>query len=103
MPAGGNLTIRVEQPNPLEVQIDFIDEGVGIPEDMLEKIGQPFFTSKTGGHGLGLMMSRRIVEQHNGKMEIKSKLGAGTTFSLIFPTGSHGKAAQQENKEVIAK
>ncbi|WP_053599845.1 MASE3 domain-containing protein [Bacillus sp. FJAT-18017] len=102
MPAGGNLTIRVEQPNPLEVQIDFIDEGVGIPEDMLEKIGQPFFTSKTGGHGLGLMMSRRIVEQHNGKMEIKSKLGAGTTFSLTFPTGSPGKAAQQENKEIIA-
>ncbi|OCA81516.1 hypothetical protein A8F94_21815 [Bacillus sp. FJAT-27225] len=86
MPGGGNLYIRVTQPNSEEVKLDFVDEGVGIPEDMLEKIGQPFFTSKTGGHGLGLMMSRRIIEQHNGRMEIRSKLGVGTTFSIIFPT-----------------
>lgn len=61
------------------------DTGMGIPPEHLEKIGQPFFTTKESGTGLGLMVSYRIVQHHSGKIDVKSEVGKGTIFTLSFP------------------
>ncbi|MBW2641883.1 MAG: HAMP domain-containing histidine kinase [Deltaproteobacteria bacterium] len=63
------------------------DEGVGIPSESLAQITDPFFTTKhdSGGVGLGLSISSRIVEEHGGRMTFVSEIGKGTTAEIILP------------------
>jgi signal transduction histidine kinase len=63
------------------------DNGEGIPEELRGKIFQPFFTTKDPGKGtgLGLSVSNKIIEEHNGKMELDSTVGEGSTFRVILP------------------
>jgi PAS domain S-box-containing protein len=72
---------------PLQmVAVDIIDTGQGIPSDNLEKIFNPFFTTKPDGVGLGLSISSRLVEENRGKLDVQSQIGNGTTFTIILPT-----------------
>ena len=64
-----------------------MDTGVGIPEEDLERIFEPFFTRKTKGTGLGLANVKRILEEHGGDVEIESRLGTGTTVLIWLPVG----------------
>ncbi|WP_286228850.1 PAS domain S-box protein [Neobacillus mesonae] len=84
MPNGGDLFVKttVLEKN---VQISIQDSGVGIPKDKLNKLGEPFFTTKKRGNGLGLMMSFKIIESHNGKVFVESELNKGTTFNILLP------------------
>lgn len=66
------------------VRIIIKDSGVGIPEGQLYRLGEPFFTTKEHGTGLGLHVCRQIVEQHAGTMEFESRVGEGTTVFLTF-------------------
>ncbi|WP_161598830.1 MEDS domain-containing protein [Bacillus mesophilum] len=84
MDSGGVLTVMVEQ-NENDILLSFIDEGKGIPETILKKLGQPFFTTKENGTGLGLMVSKKIIEDHLGSMKIYSKIGEGTTIEVRLP------------------
>lgn len=84
MPSGGELTIKARQ-RPEFIEIQFIDNGIGMSKEVLAKLGEPFFTQKEGGHGLGVMMCRKIIETHRGKLEIQSKVGDGTTFTIYLP------------------
>ena len=90
MPEGGKLIARAE-PCTLKgagaVMIEFADTGSGISTENLEKIWEPFFTTKPEGKGtgLGLAICRRIVEEHGGKIEIRSEAGGGTAVRMIFP------------------
>lgn len=90
MPALGAISIRA-MPGSLDgveaVAIDFIDTGEGIPAANLEKIWEPFFTTKAEGKGtgLGLAICRRIVEEHGGIIQIESVQGNGTTVRVVFP------------------
>lgn len=68
-----------------EMFIRITDNGVGISEENLKKIGTPFFTSKSNGTGLGLNVCYKIIKEHKGKIEVESILGKGTTFSIILP------------------
>ncbi|MBL7197596.1 MAG: GHKL domain-containing protein [Candidatus Omnitrophica bacterium] len=70
------------------VLIDIIDSGSGIPEDKLQKIYDPFYTTKKEGKGTGLGLSivRQLVTKNNGEILVKSQVGKGTTFTLNFPT-----------------
>jgi len=68
-------------------QILITDTGKGIPEDQLDKLFNPFFTTKHDGTGLGLAIVHRIVEDHHGFIEVSSKVGKGTTFTVNFPLG----------------
>ncbi|CAG7614197.1 ATP-binding protein [Paenibacillus allorhizosphaerae] len=84
MPQGGILCIGLGL-HQGHVQIDFIDTGVGIPEDIVQKIGEPFFTTKSKGTGLGFLLSKRIITNHNGSMHIQSTVGKGTMVSVHLP------------------
>jgi two-component system sensor histidine kinase HydH len=85
MPKGGKLTIsnRAMEGNQLEIKI--IDTGIGIPEGEMENIFKPFFTSKRKGVGVGLSLSKRILEGHGGKIHLESRLGFGTTVRIELP------------------
>jgi signal transduction histidine kinase len=85
MPKGGHLTIKIEQENEEKVTICFIDTGSGIPKEALKKLGEPFFTLKEKGNGLGLMMCKKIIQQHQGDIEVTSEVNKGTTFKIILP------------------
>jgi two-component system, NtrC family, sensor kinase len=85
MPEGGRLTVRTEQLDPEHVQIVFTDSGCGIPPETIEKIFEPFYTTKERGTGLGLAITRQIIEHHNGHISIESTPGTGTTVQVILP------------------
>jgi signal transduction histidine kinase len=81
---GGKIIITCEREGDrIVVRID--DHGPGIPEEQLSKIGQPFYTTKDKGTGLGLMVSYKIVHNHQGSVRAQSRLGIGTTFEIILP------------------
>ncbi|MEH7237853.1 ATP-binding protein [Bacillus sp. JJ1562] len=85
MPEGGKLTIEGSQIADNKVSIRICDDGCGIPIDVQEKLFQPFFTTKDYGTGLGLMVSRKIIEDHHGKINLESKEGNGTKVEIILP------------------
>jgi PAS domain S-box-containing protein len=85
MPNGGDLHVRITVSDET-VQISIQDTGVGIPEEKLKKIGEPFYTTKKNGNGLGLMVSFKIIESHRGRVYIESELNKGTTFNILLPT-----------------
>ena len=84
MPNGGNFTIQ-SQVSSEKVLLRFIDQGDGIPQEQILKLGQPFFTTKEKGTGLGLMVCYNIIEAHNGTIYIESEQGRGTTVNITFP------------------
>ncbi len=85
MPQGGNVTITAKKAEPNHICIQIKDEGNGIPDAILLKIGEPFFTTKEKGTGLGLMISHRIIEMHRGSLHISSSRNGGTTVEIILP------------------
>ena len=72
MPDGGRLIVRTEPVEGGRVEISFIDTGCGIPQEELEKIFEPFYTTKERGTGLGLAITRQIIEQHHGDIGIST-------------------------------
>jgi two-component system NtrC family sensor kinase len=86
MPKGGQITISSSlSTDKKSIEIRFIDSGVGIPKENINKLFDPFFTTKSSGTGLGLAVSYGIIQQHEGKIEVKSEVGRGTVFTLSFP------------------
>lgn len=86
MPNGGSIQIRLHHEEELNrVRIEIKDEGIGIPEEMMPKLGEPFFTNKESGTGLGLMVSQRIIQSHKGMMDIRSVMNKGTTVIIDLP------------------
>jgi PAS domain S-box-containing protein len=84
MPNGGDLHVKT-MIHDNNVQISIQDSGVGIPKEKLKKLGEPFFTTKKNGNGLGLMVSFKIIESHNGKVFVESEPNKGTTFNILLP------------------
>ena len=87
-PEGGEIRIRTSlSQDKKHIEINFQDTGGGIPDGNLQHIFSPFFTTKSPdkGMGLGLSITYRIIENHQGKIEFKSKEGQGTTFNIVFP------------------
>ncbi len=87
MPHGGNLWVSSRQLSPGEVELQVRDDGMGIPPELLSRLFEPFTTTKEVGKGvgLGLAVSKGIVERHGGRIELQSDLGVGTTFRVILP------------------
>lgn len=80
----GEITVQISNDKPYG-KLTITDQGIGIPKDLIAKLGQPFFTTKTNGNGLGLMMCYKILEEHQGKMIVESELGVGSTFEILIP------------------
>lgn len=85
MGSGGSLTIRGITRKE-HVQVSFEDTGHGIPEEMLDKIFDPFETTKENGSGLGLFISHNVIHNHSGTIQVESVVGKGTKFTLTLPT-----------------
>ena len=81
MPDGGSLSIAIRQLKD-HAEIDIRDTGTGIRREDLGKIMEPLFSTKTRGIGLGLAITRAIVDKHNGKISVASEPGSGTTFTV---------------------
>ena len=89
MPQGGRLVLAASTaPGPEGtggVAIEVRDSGRGIAPETLPSVGQPFFTTRAEGTGLGLATARRFVEQHGGRLDLRSSLGAGTSVRIWLP------------------
>lgn len=83
-PKGGRITISAEE-NQQHVVLSISDTGTGIPREDIEKIFDPFFSTKLYRFGMGLSLVRQIVSEHLGEIKVQSEVGKGTTFNLIFP------------------
>lgn len=92
MPGGGTLTVSTFLTGDGyggRVAVRVSDTGPGIPEDEINRIFQPFYTTKESGTGLGLSISYGIIRGHGGDIEVKSEVGKGTTFSVYLPVSPH--------------
>src|SRR5438046_6314543 len=84
MQTGGTLTARAHR-NESEAQIEIQDTGAGIPASIRDKIFNLYFTTKKSGSGIGLAMTYRIMQLHNGSVRFDTRSGEGTTFYLTMP------------------
>ncbi|MGD6871938.1 PAS domain S-box protein [Sutcliffiella horikoshii] len=83
MPSGGTIYIDTEDAGD-EVMVTFRDEGTGISEDIIKRLGEPFFTTKTTGTGLGLMITFNIIKNHHGTVNVTSEVNEGTQIEVRF-------------------
>ncbi len=106
MPSGGGITVSMnntavepESAHPLPpgpyVRIAIRDEGIGIPDKLLKKIFDPYFTTKQAGSGLGLATSYSIVRNHQGHIEVSSVPGEGSTFVIYLPASKDGEVSRE--------
>ncbi len=98
MSDGGSLRIAFNVGDAF-VDISFIDSGVGIPQEDLGSIFEPYHSTKKKGSGLGLMIVQRIVEDHGGEIEVASKLGQGACFKIRLPRNERRVRMLKESKE----
>ena len=90
----GSKPIRVELKSDDEnVKIQISDQGIGIPEEDIENIFQPFYRGKnanyTAGYGIGLALTSKIIELHNGKISVESEVSKGSMFTTVLPNRLH--------------
>jgi signal transduction histidine kinase len=107
MPEGGTLRVILEEQRKFAV-LRIADEGSGIPEDIKGKIFDLYFTTKTGGSGIGLAMTYRILQLHYGSIEVQSRPERGTEFLLRIPLAAaewgrrHLQPASVQNEEGLS-
>lgn len=87
LPEGGTITVSTSG-NRDGIRIVIADNGIGIPEDKLEQVFIPFFTTKTKGTGLGLAMVQKVLVNHDGRVSVRSTVGQGTVFEITLPLSS---------------
>ena len=106
MPQGGNLWITTRQNSASTVELIIRDDGIGISNEHLSHIFEPFYTTKeAGGSGLGLAISENIVERHGGSIAVASKVGQGTSFTILLPVDSQRStlASDEDRAPLLAK
>ncbi len=98
MQNGGELKISILETNPDEIEIQFSDTGQGIPDEIKDKIYEPFFSTKANGKGIGLGLSvvYGIVNNHKGKITLDSKVGQGTTFKITLSRKLNKRIVKEE-------
>ncbi len=115
MPGGGTIIISCtnlestanEEPDPLlptqnkYLKISVTDTGVGMPANVVDKIFDPYFSTKQAGSGLGLAITHSIIKKHKGNITVISKSGEGTTFNIYLPVSS-GKLSVSKSQAVVA-
>jgi len=103
MPQEGNLWISTRV-DAGAIELVIRDDGIGIPDEHLAHIFEPFYTTKeAGGSGLGLAISQNIVERHGGDIQVKSVVGEGTTFKIVLPIDSQRPVSVAQGRNVVAE
>ena len=92
MPDGGKVEIFLESKSD-QITVAIRDQGVGVSEQDLQRIFDPFYTTRNDGTGLGLSIAQRIMEQHGGRIEVERNPEGGMTFVLVFPLEHHADSA----------
>ena len=82
------VLIRSERPQPNEIRILVRDTGIGIPREQMPQVFEAFYTTKPSGLGMGLSISRTIVETHGGRLSVDASGGRGATFEFTLPLES---------------
>lgn len=106
MPDGGRVTIQAMEVAYIvgpQLQICIQDEGPGMPEELIRRLGEPFVTTKEKGTGLGLMVSTRIIETHRGTLHIRRGKDLGTIVEITLPLPSDAQAVQADDASGIAR
>jgi two-component system NtrC family sensor kinase len=104
MPHEGNLWISTRVTTDSTIELVIRDDGIGIPDEHLAHIFEPFYTTKeSGGSGLGLAISQNIVERHGGQIEVNSVVGQGTTFKIVLPVDSQAPVVGNEGGRAAAE
>src|SRR5262249_27041166 len=93
------LEIGFRPMRPGEGAVGNRDNGCGIPQDKLAKIFNPFYTSKPNGTGLGMGVAKKVVDAHNGRIEVHSETGAGTEFLISIPISDALRAAAEPHQD----
>ena len=102
MPDGGAICVSTRQTSPASVSISVRDGGVGISGKALKQVFDPFFSTKVSGSGLGLAVTKRIIAEHRGHIDVESEEGVGTTFTFTFPLHTPG-ANEDKNEGAVAR
>ena len=100
MPRGGTLTCHSTFKDKL-CFIQISDTGVGIPEEQLPQIFDAYYTTREEGSGLGLMIVQQIIQEHGGRIEVASRMGKGTTFTVILPMRKERLGLPNLNKDIF--
>ncbi len=114
MPEGGTITVTAENIKVDEhvsktltpgryVKITIADEGIGIPESLLGKIFDPYFTTKQAGSGLGLATTYSIIKKHQGAIEVESKINVGTRFHIYLPASAEEIKVKESKPDSITR
>lgn len=102
MPNGGTIKVQMSGHGTDFVKIRFNDEGSGISKERMRKIGEPFYSTKEKGTGMGLMISYKIVKDHGGWIEMDSSINHGTTVEVILPIkNSNSGIRMDESKNLL--
>jgi PAS domain S-box-containing protein len=113
MPEGGILKVSAESikladldPHPLDagdyVKVSVVDQGIGMSSEVMDKIFDPYYTTKPAGHGLGLSITHSIIQRHGGHITVHSKIDVGTTFELYLPAlQKHATITTEQNQELM--
>jgi len=100
-----NITLQKNLPHGLKpgmfVKIIIADEGIGIPEEHIDKIFDPYFTTKQKGSGLGLATSYSIIKRHDGQIQVKSKIGKGTNVEIFIPASNNQVYPTHQQDDII--
>ncbi|WML25393.1 ATP-binding protein [Neobacillus sp. OS1-33] len=102
MPRGGEVTIELKKHGFNQVKMLFKDNGCGMPRHVLQRIGEPFFTTKESGTGLGIMNSKQIIENHHGTVHFWSDK-KGTIIEVILPINGHIIEKSKQKRSSLAK
>jgi signal transduction histidine kinase len=95
MPRGGELTVQAARDGG-GVRLDLIDTGKGMPPEVIARAFRPFYSTRSGGTGLGLPTTRKIIEAHGGAIDVQSEVGRGTKFTIRLPAAPASGGAGKE-------
>lgn len=97
MPKGGRLQVKLFISDSKDIVIEIEDDGEGIPEHLMNRLGEPYYQTTEKGTGLGLMVSYKVIKEHGGRIDVTSEKGEGTIFRITLPSEQPFTQMEKEN------